>query len=198
MKYPSIPRLDEMAESDVERLFGTGVQIFEKMDGVNTQISVNGDVRHGLRSGSVSKRSRGEFPWVEDFNRFFWSNMDRFSQLKPNIYFGEFMTPMRVRYNDDVVNAFILIDVFDPEKGLFLPYEQGLDLTESVRDLMLPAEKLYDGSFDSRTVTELIRQPSHYAMDGIKEGVVIKNYNSQAFAKAFHPRYDEKLAGDKR
>lgn len=198
MKYPSIPRLDEMGPDEKKLLLSSYVEIFEKMDGVNTQISVSDDVKHGLRSGKVDRRSRSEFPWVSKFDRFFWSNREKFAGLKPSVYFGEFMAPMEVGYTDEVANRFILIDVFDPEKGLFLPYEQGLALTESVRDLMLPAEKLYEGEISEKAIRSAMEAPSVHATDSVKEGIVIKSYPLQIFAKAYSPKHDKKAVGSNR
>ena len=191
MRYPPIDVLDESKK--IQQLFSSDdVHVFEKLDGGNTQIAVpeSHPITHGLRSGKVSGASK-ERKWVKQFERFFWGNRQRLQEsLEPGfVYFMEFLGPHTVVYKPEFVNRAFLIDVWDLKNGVFVPYEDGAKKTEPVKDLVLPAPLLYRGRVDKKGIKRLLEEASPYAVDGIKEGLVLKDYKTGTFGKTYHPRH---------
>ena len=189
MRYPSIEVLD--LDNKKHPIFNSDdVSVFEKMDGGNTQIVLpnEGDITHGLRSGKVNRRTVDRL-WVREFEAFFWLNKHTFEESLERgfAYFMEFLAPHKIVYKPEFVNRPFLIDVLDLESGLFLPYEVGLQKTEPVRSLILPLLPIYTGPVDRKKIKELVDEESLYATDRVKEGLVLKDYKTQVFAKAYHP-----------
>ncbi|MDI6722235.1 MAG: RNA ligase family protein [Candidatus Aenigmarchaeota archaeon] len=195
MRYPSIPYFGELDEKEFMGLLSSDVQVFEKLDGGNTQIEVRNDgtVRHGLRSGSVNRKTSGRVSWADDFNAFFWSNCGRFRDLeKGMVYFLEFLAPHHVVYHDEFVNMAFLIDAYSTDNARFVDYDEAWERASPVHDIIHKAELLHKGPVDDKTLLKILNRKSRLAVNGIGEGIVIKDYGSrhQSFTKIIHPFYE--------
>jgi len=182
MKYPHIPELHRLSRIMKEALF-ENAYVFEKLDGGNVQVAITGEVvTHGLRSGSL----RGtRAPWKEEFKRWYWTNRESIDELPDGTYFGEFLAPHTVQYKPEYTNKFFLIDVFicDALGDGFVSYERALELARPARSAMLPAPLLHKGAVTADLIEKLVNGKSEYSVSGVREGIVIKNYPLQTFAK---------------
>ncbi len=189
MKYPNIHELGELTEQEKELLFGSAY-VFEKLDGGNVQVHVkdDGTITHGLRSGHLEG---ARAPWAERFKKWYWTNREPIQKLSPGIYFGEFLAPHTIQYKPEFVDSFFLIDVYigDENSGGFLDYVNALETSRAARDLMSPAPLLHRGTITQELIEELVNGRSKHSIGGEREGVVIKSYPAQLFAKAKHPKF---------
>ena len=177
MKYPSIPLLEELREEDpaaFAALMGSDVYVFEKMDGGNVQVrkDSNGSVDRGLRSGKVDGSTIERVPWAEEFEKYFWTNRERFQRLVPGTYFGEFTIPadgefIHVEYSPEFLSRFFLIDVAgEHNRGLFLPYEQAARRVKAVSDIVHTAPLVYRGKLDEGQLEKLLYGKSEFSNEG--------------------------------
>ena len=125
------------------------------------------------------------------FQAWYWKNCELFDKLPNGIYFGEFLAPHTIQYKPEYANKFFLIDVFvgDAFDGGFVDYKRALGIITPARGAMLSAPLLYCGKVTKNLIEELINSKSDYSISGKREGVVIKNYPLQSFAKVKHQRF---------
>lgn len=188
MRYPHMPHADDVPTLTKRAIF-EDAYVFEKLDGGNVRVEVREDViRYGLRSGHM----RGNrAPWKDRFSKWYWTNRDAIQELPPGIYFGEFLAPHTIKYKDEFVDQFFLIDVHDGSN--FLPYSKGLELAADV-PVIRPAPLLHRGQVTDGLVEELIDGKSAFSVTGDREGIVIKNYTLQSFVKVKHPKFKDNPA----
>jgi len=186
MKYPHIPHLSRLPKQARAALL-SDTYVFEKLDGGNVQVAVGDSVvTHGLRSGRL-KGSRA--PWVKEFQKWYWTNSGSIDDLPPGIYFGEFLAPHIIPYKPEFVNNFFLIDLYDTERQEFQDYNSALKKIRGKEKIMRPAPILHRGSLTEEEIEQLVNGRSDYSVSGDREGVVIKNYPLQLFAKVKHPKF---------
>lgn len=181
VKYPEIPHLMEVPE-----IFdGSNVQVFEKLDGGNTQVrNLDGRVITGSRANFLTREEYFKFEWFKDFNNWAKSNPS-FHNLPGNlIVYGEFTTPHILRYKPEFVNRFFLIDVYDTETKRFIPYVEAREKLENELDVkdVLFLRPLAEGKLTLEDVKYIAVTGSCYSFYG-REGVVVKDYEKQKFAK---------------
>ena len=195
IKYPSIPYL-EVDES----ILDNPVYVFEKLDGGNCQLRTRGERLHmATRSGDYSNRTR-EHQWfgqMQNWANFFYSFYQRetgslLSELLPNdiVLFGEWLSFHSVQYKPEALDQFYLIDVYDLKKREFVPYEEAV--MRATCDGLLPINTmpiLHKGKADTDLLEEMLEGSAYY--EGHKEGLVVKDYANQRFAKFLHPEYRE-------
>lgn len=201
MKYHSIPYLEED-----RHILKTPVDVFEKLDGGNCQIQAGlGRLFLASRSGDHSQRTH-KHQWFGQFqtwaNRFYAQQQHELhatlDELLPShlVLFGEWLSPHTIPYRAEAVNQFYLIDVYDQLEERFLPYEEGV--ARATIDTLLPLRTLRTlghGKFTTKTLEEFL--PGSDYRDGDKEGIVIKDYENQRFAKLVTKKFQEKREGVK-
>ena len=196
VKYPSIPHLDEIPE-----ILDGPVQVFEKLDGGNCQIgATNGRLRLATRSGDYSMRAH-EHIWFGEFQKWanrFYAALQRdlaapLEELLPAnlVLFGEWLSPHTIEYRPEATSKFHLIDVYDLRTKRFLPYDEGT--AKATIEGLLPLRALttlYAGRITMRELEDLL--PGSGYRDGDKEGVVVKDYQNQRFAKLVNQEFSDK------
>ena len=93
-------------------------------------------------------------------------------------------------YRADATNQFYLIDVYDLTKEQFLPYEEGVAHATIEGLLQLRTMRtLGEGNFTFASLQQFMRGSDY--RDGDKEGIVIKDYANQRFAKLVSTQFSE-------
>lgn len=190
-KYGSI---DEVTEGQLELLLSNGaVNIFEKLDGGNCQVR---RANYQLYPATRSRFLRGQIinsrEWFSHFVQWTYSNNSLYNLPEDVILFGEWMGNHTIDYDPQHTNRFHLIDIYRPENGRFMPYDEAIDLLK-VNDVkeISNLRILESGVVSPERVKELLYERSDY-YDGPREGLVIKNYEGQEFFKILHPDFEEK------
>jgi len=181
IKYPQIPHLAEV----LEILDSDSLQVFEKLDGGNCQIRMfNGRLFCGTRANFLAREESFRFPWFNDFYKWAMSNRSLYNLTEDLIIYGEFTAPHTLTYYPEFTNKFFLIDVYDIANRRFIPYVKAKNTLEENLNVegICFLDVLAEGRLDLETVKGLAKAGSRYSPYG-REGVVIKDYEKQRFAK---------------
>jgi len=182
VKYSRIPHLYEVLD-----LLDNPVEVFEKIDGGNSQIRKSeGRIFAGSRARFLSER-KDRAAWFPDFLNFVMKNLT-FHNLPENlIIFTEWLSPHTLDYTRQAQDQAYLLDVYDTEEGRFLPYQKDLELLIQLGiegiNFLVPFISNKKVSVDELKEV-LLERDSDYRSPGKKmEGVVVKDYSNQRFAK---------------
>lgn len=179
--YPEIPHLMEVPELLDEDC----LEVYEKLDGGNCQVRVYGEkIFTGSRSNFLTREEFFRFPWFKIFNNWAKSNYSFYNLPENLIVFGEFTSYHTLEYKPEFTNRFFLIDVFDLSKQKFIPYEIARNSLEGyfgVKEILF-LEPLAKGRISFDHAKGLTLAESRYSNYG-REGIVIKDYHHQQFAK---------------
>ncbi len=178
VKYKRIPHLEE-----IPHILDNPVKVYEKIDGGNCQIrKINYRVLCGTRAHFLTREEFFTEDWFKDFQK--WALKDyRFYNLPENlIIYGEWTSKHTLDYKPEFTNKFFLLDVFDLETHGFIPYNEG---KERLLDLNIEGPLYLPTIFSGKTDIEQLKKMLEHSeyKNGDKEGLVIKNYNMQEFAK---------------
>lgn len=169
----------------------------------------NSNTRFMLKDGKLIFGSRNTILGTEDndeikdgqFSRFINYVLDNINRDKLNnmyndrslIFYGEQMVKHTVNYKWDDVPAYIGFDIYDIQAEKFLHWTESKQIFE---DLGLPFTKVYISGKYNKKIKKFIdkdKYPSEYAVDGIGEGIVIKNYDQQLYAKKYSEGFKERF-----
>lgn len=178
VKYKRIPHLEE-----IPRILDNPVKVYEKIDGGNSQIrKIEGRVFCGSRAHFLTREEFFSQDWFKDFQK--WAmNGYRFYNLPENlIVYGEWSSRHTLDYKPKFTNQFFLLDIFDLSTGKFLSYNEGRDkLVHLGIEGPLYLRTLFSGKTNMEQLKKMIGKSDY--RDGDMEGLVIKNYDMQEFAK---------------
>jgi len=180
VKYREIKHLMEIPEI----LDGNNLEIYEKLDGGNSQVRVyNGRILTGSRANFLKREELFEFDWFKVFNKWAKSNHSFYNLPENWIAYGEFLSPHTIIYKPEFINRFFLIDVYNLCNKRFIPYLKARDELKKLGiENVLFLEPLKKGKFGLEEIKSLAIGKSLYSGDK-REGVVIKDYHNQRFAK---------------
>ncbi|MFA4953563.1 MAG: RNA ligase family protein [Candidatus Pacearchaeota archaeon] len=199
VKYMRIPHLNE-----IPFLLDRPVEVYEKLDGGNVQVRMyNGRILAGNRANYLtskfisSKSHTPECRWFEGFLKWASKNYSFCNLPEDKIIFGEWLAKHTLDYFPDCHNKFYLVDIFDIPSQRFIPYNDAkamsnnLDI-ENIRFL----NPVHRGIVNLQKLERLVDKSDYCS--GKMEGVVIKDYNSQRFAKLWESSINRKkrIVGD--
>ncbi len=190
VKYPKIPYVKELPE-----IFGHVGYIFEKIDGSLSQVRMTkeGYLLGGSKSNYISGSSRKPF-WGTDFLKWMHSNPSLQNLPRNLIIFGEWLEPVTVEYYPENLREFYFIDlavVDNKNRPLFFDYDEAIYYLDKwgVKDIrILPP--ITKGFFCERELEEIVTSVESFLGKEI-EGIILKNYRLNLFAKYLHPKYSE-------
>ena len=193
VKYPSIPHLME----DPSILDSSNLVIFEKMDGGNVQVrNFSGRTLSGNRANYLTREENFRFDWFKDFNK--WAMSNRSLQDLPSnlIVYGEFTAHHNRVYFPEFTNKFFFIDLYDTLSGKFVPSSKAKNTLErhfNLKDIVF-LKPLAHGKVSFDAIKKLAQGRSDYSFQE-REGVVIKDYATQRFAKLWKTSVDSTPEG---
>ncbi len=177
VKYERIPHIWEIPE-----LLDREIEVYEKLDGGNAQVrKAKGRVLAGNRSKFLTDKIKG-FPWFQDFLKWASGNYSFYNLPENKIVFGEWLSKHTLDYFPDKMNRFYFFDLFDMNSQRFIPYKDAVKILEDleVKEVGF-LRPLFRGKIDMLSLEKLVGKSDY--RDGDAEGLVIKNYRSQQFAK---------------
>ena len=112
------------------------------------------------------------------------SNQSLYGLPESLIVYGEFTAPHTLPYKPEFTNKFFLIDVYDTIDKKFIPYGRAKNILERRLHIkgISSLDVLAEGRIDLEMIKGLAKAESQYSKHG-REGVVVKDYESQKFAK---------------
>jgi hypothetical protein len=205
IKYPKIKQLGHKENQGILHP-SYKLTLQEKLDGSNTRYMVkDGKLIFGSRNcilGDGENESYGQFTRAIKYIK----NTVDINKVKGDyIFFGENIYKHTVNYKWDDMPPFIGFDVYDLKKEKFLPCNDAKKMFENMGLTFVPIikEGYYkkgDDVFDLINNTK--KYPSKYAVNGVAEGIVIKNVSRQIYAKkyseGFKERFKEKFGKPKK
>lgn len=187
-KYDHLVRLGHRS---VDEITMGKVWVFPKLDGTNASVWLERDKMQMHPAAHLRCASRRRVLSLEDDNAGFMAamcdgNEDGIGQrinrmlhgLSSWILYGEWMVPHTLKtYREDTWRRFWIFDVYDRERGTYVPYEEyqpileaaGLDYIEPLCTIQDPSEEQLRAQVEMNTY--LIAEGA-----GVGEGVVLKNY----------------------
>jgi hypothetical protein len=192
MKYPGIPYIEV-----VPFILNNPVYVFEKLDGGNCQVrKIDGRIIPGSRSNFLEGNAVDRIVWFKDFVSWANTNPD-FHNLDENfVIFGEWLAFHNIMYDSKNMNQFYFLDIYDIEDRKFVPYDEALAYLDMMGINVSTLRVLQKGLTSLNRLDRILHEPSDYR-SGNKEGIIIKDYATQQFAKMLHPLFSEKVEGER-
>ena len=199
-KYPKISVLGHRSNKDILTIPGQ-ICVQEKVDGANFGFYTKDGViyfcshnKNLTDSNQIDKTGipyhwKGVEPVMDAFN----ANPDAFSECF--YVYGESMQSHRLNY--DTVPGFVAYDVMHIETGIFLQWSWAKTIIDNMElpfvnvicEMSVPNDILH-ASEGIEYLHSLHSKSAYY--DGSAEGIVIKRYDTQQFAKVRDPAFAEK------
>ncbi|MGV9141607.1 MAG: RNA ligase family protein [Promethearchaeota archaeon] len=186
-KYPKIKTIGEPKTKGITQK--GKLYITEKMDGANFRFKPKkGMILYGSRNVKGLNKNRNQFRKAIDYIS---DNVDsdELIELLENEYghydftfFGECMTKHSLNYDWENLPGFIGFDIYNEKKDYFLDFEEVQKIYKEFNIPTVPIVDAIDISEGKPKISEDLIPESKYR-DGIAEGIVIKNYDTQKFAK---------------
>ena len=150
---------------------GDHIVIQEKMDGANASIAYDTETNRlsafaRKRELSYDNTLNGFWNWVQTLD------VDLFSKYPDYVFFGEWLTPHIIRYDDGAYKKFYFYDVYDRQNKIYLLQNRVKQLADEFGFIYV--NTLYDGEFISWEHCRSFVGQSKTALD-IGEGIVVKN-----------------------
>lgn len=194
IKYRSISRMGHRSTVGMFEV-GDEIVITEKIDASNASFTLdNGVVKVFSRNLELDETNNlnGFYQWVQE-------NINPKELVKEFIYFGEWLgNPHKVRYEGHE-KSFFLFDVYDKQLEKYIPFHHVVWEAKRMKLNRVPV--LYDGSFISFEHLEShVGKTELGGMIGTQstgEGIVVKNYSKQGFAKMVTEAFREVHRGAK-
>ena len=193
IKYARIPHIYE-----VPNMLKGPVEVYEKLDGGNVQVRTHkGRILVANRANYLTDKfvlSKSHIPeckWFRDFLKWSSKNYSFYNLPENKIIFGEWLAKHTLDYLPEFHDKFYLIDIFDINSKRFIPYNESSELVKKLRisDLNF-LRALFKGKADMFKLENLVHKSDY--RDGPSEGVIIKNYDSQEFAKLWEKSINRK------
>ena len=189
-KYTKIKRL---GESDNRDIMNGSVEETEKVDGGNFSFLLNED-------GELVFRSHNNVIPVSEYGTKKWKQFNECMEYIKGIheglpfdewyiYFGECMTSHTLNYG--IMPPFIGYAVYDIRNQT---YYGNWEYHFSSRDIPVPERIIHEDSsiLTDEYIESRMKLPSQFGTSGvIREGIVLKNYGNQQFAKIVNKDFQE-------
>ena len=189
-KYPKVRRIGHIQTKGILDDPSDFVVIQEKVDGSNFRFWLeDGEIRFGSR----------RVDYIDEKNYEEWARAIEYIKSKVNpedlredfVYVGEFIRPHTVQYDFDSAPPFVGFDILNRWTGDVVHYLVSYAEFDS---LGLPFVNTYfvgeAGFITDVLIEELKKKESAYGAE-MQEGVVLKNYSRNIFAKSVNPEFLE-------
>lgn len=193
VKYVEIQEVTD--SKDLEKRFnGKNVQVFEKIDGGLCQVrKIQGKLFPGSKANFLKGFNTSKSSWKSNFVSWMYSNPTLYNLDERLLLFGEWCGHHTISYDSQNTDQFYLIDIFDLASRRFINYHHNSDIALGLglKDVRL-CPILHSGEITKKTIDQLMEEPSAL-YPGQKEGLVIKDYDSQkqVFYKLLSDGFEE-------
>jgi hypothetical protein len=198
-KYDKIKRIGMVETQDIFK-DNDIITIEEKLDGANTSFFVkDGNIIFGSRNQQMTS-NEGEDTNVQkmfmacvNYVRDILKDKD-LSLLNGKIVYGENMVKHTLNYDWEMTPPFVAFDIYDVETGKYLATNDKMALFEEYQLIPAPTISITLAEYVKEDIEESYISTSKYAPKDNPfkaEGVVIKNYAKQIFAKYVREEFKE-------
>lgn len=170
------------------------IAIQEKLDGGNASFFIDeySNVHCFSRNIELNEKEtlRGFYNWVQEK-----IVPQKHKLLTGCIYYGEWLVPHKINYKEEYLNDFYLFDIYFKDINTFFT---NVAVENEADNLGIkPAPILYCGEYISLEHIQSFVGKSEMSIDGVGEGVVVKNYSyrnregNQSFTKFVSDNFAE-------
>lgn len=194
IKYPKIKYLGDEENTGI-LTDGDYIVVQEKIDGGNFRFKIiDGELIFGTRNTILGPDSdrfifakcieyiKGKI--LESHNFFVSKGKDVYNRY---IFFGECCVKHTIGYDWSRIPPFLGFDIYDTEKHCFLYADEAIRIFTTLNIPVVP--EIYTVIWKTDLYALDIPQSKYY--NGKAEGIVIKNYSKQLFAKIVSPEFKE-------
>lgn len=186
-KYKDVARY---GKSNNEITARGSIVVWEKIDGANASFKREGEV---IKTFSRTTELTGE-DGLGGFRKWVLNNIDIEKLEEGFTYFGEWTNRHKIDYGENE-KKFYFFDLYDSERELYLDMKAIRNEAELIGLELAPI--FYEGDFISEEHLHSFVGKSMLAINGIGEGIVVKNYSytdkhgNQHFTKIVSDHYKE-------
>lgn len=189
------PKIKELGSEDISPLQRSGdIYIEEKLDGANFRFKVeHGDFLYGSRNvaglGNNKQQFREAIKTIEETvePEVVEIVLEKYLGHSNATLFGECMTPHSIDYDWYNIPRIIMFDIYDEKNERFIDYGTKQEIFS---ELGFEQPKLI--TVVDKVSHEDIKIPQSEYRDGVAEGIVLKNYDTQTFSKKRSEEFFEK------
>jgi ATP-dependent RNA circularization protein (DNA/RNA ligase family) len=191
-KYLKIKQIGNVENIDINK-FNDELIIEEKIDGANFRFTTsNGKLIFGSRSQQLSSDDGDLNNTPKNFNRTIEYIKERVKAIPAHnyIYYGESCHKHSLNYDWEKIPPFLGFDIFDLETNKFISYDEKIKLFNLLNLPVVPLIKrgIYGKDILEKDLSEI---PNSIYVNNYAEGIVIKNYDKQIFAKYVSDKFKE-------
>lgn len=184
-KYPKIKHIGDPKTRDID-LKGK-IFITEKYDGCNFRFRIkNGEIICGTRNTIINDKPDKQF--INVFN-YIKDKVEVKEEYEKYTFFGENMMPHSIEYDWDKIPQFLGFDIYNHDKNRFVSWDKALKIFDEIG---LETVRTIDVVFAENLSEKDMEIPESEFRDGKAEGIVLKNYETQVFAKKHSEEFTEK------
>jgi hypothetical protein len=193
--YPPFVKYPSIAE-DCPQIWGQKGYVFEKVDGSLSQVR---NTSMGLVGGSKSNYLIGNrisfSTWFSEYLAWMRKNESLHALPKNVIMFGEWLVPRSIEYDPKKINKFYFIDLafISDGKPVIYDYDEARDYLKAwgVQDVQVLDPIAKNVIFDPESIKHTKNNCRSVLREGDIEGVILKDYRNQQFAKCLNDAYSE-------
>jgi len=198
MEFHKYGKIKVLGDKENEGIFDDPndlILIEEKIDGANFRVYIQPDGRMfvGSRNRILDEEDYDDKSWKKCVE-FISQKLKDFFPDKDTILFGECCIAHTITYDFDNMPPFLAFDVKVDEK--YLDYKDKIEFFDSLNIPYVPIVGYMTAEeFTKKDITKMV-PVSEYALpsakDRLAEGITIKNYDKQIFAKYVRDKFKEK------
>lgn len=192
--FPKYPKIYRLGHDETRGVLNGTITIEEKLDGSNFRFMLDDGVwvfgSRNTKLGNENDKIGGMFKSAVEYIKTLPKNVVEqiHKTYGPVVFYGENMVPHTIKdYYWDKMPPVIGFDIFSLNTGRFFDNKTKRDMFEMLGMDVVPL--IYEGGVEG--VDDYITIPKSVWRDGLAEGIVIKNYNHQIFAKVVDVRFSE-------
>lgn len=195
-KYDKIKTLGNKENEDIFKHYNDDIYIEEKIDGANFRFSIyEGMIVFGSRNTILENTSNNNWTKCVNFvkekvNNSILSDLENLSNL---VFFGECCIPHTLKYNLDIIPPFLGFDIWDNTNEKYLNPVFRNEIFEFLNLPVVPTIKKLK-VYEINILDDMLVPMSLYRKgidNELAEGIVIKNYKKQIFAKVVRSEFKE-------
>ena len=194
IKFPKYPKIRRLGHDETKGILDGTITIEEKLDGSNFRWMLNDDKwwfgSRNTRLGNENNKIGGMFEKAVNYIKTLQKDTmkDIIKTYGNLVMYGENMVPHTIKdYYWDRMPPVVGFDIFSIKDDRFFDNKTKREIFDKLGVDVVPL--IYEGGADG--ADDYITIPKSAWRDGNAEGIVIKNYKMQMFAKVVDVRFTE-------
>lgn len=198
MTFKTYHKIKRLGDEENKDIFLDGeIVVQEKMDGANMRFMFKDKLIFGSRTQELQEDKEHKF--AKNFTRCINFLRERLKDKNiPSgfIFYGECMVAHSMQYNWEIVPPFLGFDIYDINAEKYLDYQEVKSIYEYLDLPMVPLIGIYNSREIPKIDDSFVPISKYAILSGEEdvrkaEGIVLKNYSKQIFAKYVRDKFKE-------